>query len=264
MPLGRCGIITAINDADPRTSIWSLRRPRWPMPGSNLSHCVMGILVVIGCALAGMAWDLFPHREAVALHAPSISKERQAKNVAAVAAVRHRVAHSLDQESAFWQGDPTKRAINSTLLPRPVRTWVTQQAQVVGGVIRGIVEFMASVPADPRRTSVAVERAAGEAADAIGRAAALVHQAIVTALPRFMDLLRLSDRQRRELDEIVRSTREATNEIYRRSRQLGTQQAMHEINRIRQSAGDRVLTLLSPAQADKLRSLIASGRRGRP
>jgi len=253
----------AADDFDPHGSIWS-RRPRLPMPGSNLSQYVLGVLVVLGCALAGMAWELLPHHQTVALHAPSISAEQQAKNAAAAAAARHRAAKSVEQISAFWHGDPVNRALDSTNLPHAARKWVAQQVQVIEGVVYGILRAMASAPVDTRRTSLAVQKATADTADAISRAASLGSESIVGALPRFMNLLQLSDRQRRDLDEVIRSAHEATQEVHRRVRELGTQQAMHEIERIRQTAGDSALALLSPAQAEKLRSLISNSRSSRP
>jgi hypothetical protein len=253
----------AADGGEPSSSLWSTEGARRRLPGFELSHYALGIVAVLGVALAGMAWGLMPHGEVAALHAPSASHERQEK-YASAAEARGRAAKLAEQAATFWRDDPVKRALNATNLPRPAQTWIAQQAQVVQGIVQGILRSFASAPADARKATRVVQQAAGEATDRIARAVAAGSDSIISALPRFMDLLGLSARQRRELDEVVRKAHEATEQIHRRVNELGTQQAMQEIGRIRQAAGKSALALLSPAQTEKLRSLMSAGPASRP
>jgi hypothetical protein len=249
-------------DFDPGTSGWSLGDAGRRLFGSNLTHVVLGILVILGFALAAIAWESLHRSGTAALHAPSISKEQQADKAAAAAEARRRAAKSLEQFSAFWRGNPVIRALDASSLPRPAQNWIAGQVQAVEGVVLGILRTVLGAPVDVRKTSVAVQKVATDTADSIGRTVARGNEAILGALPQFMNLLELSSRQRRELDQIVTSAHQATQEIHQRMRELGTQQAMREIQRIRQATGDSVVALLSPAQVEKLRSLIAGQHGG--
>ena len=86
-------------------------------------------------------------------------------------------------------------------------------------------------------------------------------EGIVSGLPRYMHLLHIDDRQLRELAEILKATHEATQAVRTRAAEIGTRQAMQEIERVHDAAAEVVISVLTPAQAEQLRGHIARGRK---
>lgn len=253
-------------DGEPETNPWSVHDDEHRSPGWNSSQVVMGMVVLLGFVLAAAAWQWMPRAQTATLRAPTIAENKHTKDAEAAAAeARHRAAKSLQQFAGHWRGEAVSRAIESSKLPRPARTWATKQMQVVQGFTSGILRFLAGAPVNSRKVTTAVEHTVAQTAETATHAVAVVNrvvssgnESIVNALPRFMDMLSLNDRQRRELGVVLDSARQATAEVHRQVKEIGTQQAMQEIAEIRQSAADSIIKLLSPDQAEKLRSLAAS------
>ena len=191
----------------------------------------------------------------------AVAHDKQAKEAAAAEA-RQLAAKNLQQFTGYWRGEAISRAIDKSPLPPRARTWTTKQMQVAQGFMNGLLRFLVAAPAGNSKTTAAqqaVTKTVTQTAAAVNRAVTTGNASIVGALPRFMDLLSLSDRQRRELNQILRSAHQATADVHARLSTIGTQEAMQEIERIRQEAADSILRQLSPNQAEKLPSMAASG-----
>jgi hypothetical protein len=249
--------LDSAEDLDVTTSIWSLRRPRMPLPGVNLSHFVYGVLIVVGCSIAGVTWGLMPHDSNVALQAPVSAKEKAA-SAAAAAEVRARARKSLVDFSTFASKE-MHRALDSNRMPKAAQKWVAQRVQVLNHAMRGVMKAMAGVSTNTSKAATAVEASARSTIDSIGRVATIGKDSILLELPRFMNNLQLSKRQRRELDKILKTAHDATQDLQRRSRELGTQQLMQQIAEIRNTASEQALAALSPEQTEQLMALVSNG-----
>jgi hypothetical protein len=249
--------LDSAEDLDIKNSIWSLRRPRMPMPGANLSYFVYGVLVVVGCSIAGLTWGLMPHDSNVALQAPVSAKEKAASDAAAVA-VQARARKSLTDFSTY-AGREMHRALDSSRMPKAAQKWVAQRVQVLNHAMRGVMKAVVRASADTRQAATAVEATARSTIDSIGRAATMGKDSILLELPRFMNNLQLTKRQRRELDKILKAAHDATQDLQRRSRELGTQEVMQQIAEIRTTASQQALAALSPEQTEQLLALVSNG-----
>ncbi len=152
-----------------------------------------------------------------------------------------------------------QRSLDASPLPKVARQWVAQRVQVLNHAVRGVMKVVLSTSADTRKAAMVVETSAKNTIDSVRRAASFGQDSILLDLPRYMNSLQLSKRQRRELDKILKAAHDATQELHRRGRELGTQQVMQQIADIRSAASEQALAALSPDQAEQLLTLVSRG-----
>jgi hypothetical protein len=249
--------------ADPASAFSFLHQARSPLPNGNLTYYVMGLLIVCGCALAAVAWELLPRREGFALRAPALMTKGAESAAATALAAKCRAAETAVGSWQLGNEQKWQHDVAPTSLARAAQRWVATRVQVLDQAARGVMRAILNMPIDPGKSTAVVKDIASATTESIHFAVAVASSdaSLVLALPRFVDHLQVTDQQQREINAIVKAARDATREVQRHSREIGTVETMHQIERIRSSASQQVLAILSPAQAQELRGLM-SGKRG--
>ena len=252
--LARLNDLDSADDMYPRASIWSSRRPRLPLPQKNWTYFISGSLVVIGCAIAAVAWEALPSQTTVAVH----TREGATKEISIDPTM---IAHARRQKegAAKEWGAGTNRLYQLTetkILPKPIRQWIAVRKQVFEQATKGVVQTLLSLPVEAvKQSPVSVQEFAAATVDSIRRAADFGNDSIALAASRFIGMLQLTNQQHKDLNAVLASMRETTQQLYHRSRELGTEQTMREIERVRHEAGEQIRTILTPAQVEELRKL---------
>ncbi|MBI2824509.1 MAG: hypothetical protein HYX69_07480 [Planctomycetia bacterium] len=258
--LERVEDIAAESEIDPQASVWSARRPRMPMPRSNAAAWVYGSLVVFGLLLSAALWALMPYAAGGGLlHAPEW-RGRQATGLVGSMKLgkKHAVLSATDTPQVAGQKARSVRPFAAGALTLAAEDWVSQRLGAVGRTAKDVVRVVLSLPLDARRSAAAVERVAGSLGQAMH-----FDDSVVLTLPKFIDHLGFTDVQRAQVEAIIQSTRDATQDIYRQARQLGTEAAMRQIERIRREGSEQAMAALTPDQIEELRSLVLGKRAAR-
>ncbi len=102
-------------------------------------------------------------------------------------------------------GQEMQRSLDASPLPKVARQWVAQRVQVLNHAVRGVMQVVPHASADTRKAATIVEASAQSTIDSVRRAATFGQDSILLDLPRYMNSLQLSKRQRRELDKILKT-----------------------------------------------------------
>ncbi len=246
-------------ELDPPTGLWALcRRRRLPLPQGSWTYYIAGLVIILGCGIAALVWEQVPAQLAKQVQ-PTTKRLALAADSGALKIVKRSSKKAAPGFAAVsFANDREHRTIESKVLPKPLRQWIATRNQVMRDAAVSVLKALPDVP------TIVTKQAVFDAISATTRAAEQVigisNDSVLPAISQYMDILQVDAEQRLQLDALMKSTREATQSVHRRSRELGTAVTMSEIDRIRRSAGMEATAILSDEQVGQLRRLM-SGKR---
>jgi hypothetical protein len=228
--LERMRDLEAAGHREPWSSIW-FRRPLVRLPPADWSYGIVGFLVIVGFGLIVTNAKIRPPRvPSSILQMPLLGGSKSFEPSVPQALVPQPSRNDTGAFSPVPKLDLPKKFMTG-ILPR---TAGQSRAERV-----------------PRFDGPALsDRQSGQVDD----------NSLALALPMFINGLHVSEKQRRQLEALTMSTREAVKGVDRRRDEIGTKRAMEEIKSINRAASHKALSLLSAEQAEQLRALVASSR----